>query len=264
MTRCLIGCLITLTLGLLVAPLGAADDERAGPSMVRRDWRGLGRDTAFFVGYEALAAGVGYLLPERVTQWTAEQRRISLQHWWENVRDPKWDPDRWYFNYLGHPYFGAIVYIRARERGVGVWGGLGYATVISGLYEYGIEALFERPSYQDLLVTPVGGLLLGALLFEPMREHIRRKAALLWYDQVALALTDPLGVSNRLLAQIGGRQTEIWVQWYVPALASSALFHEPPARSLTRPPERRRPSPGIGIELVFRGGKPPARHVWAP
>src|SRR5687768_13517557 len=71
MTRGLIGLLITLA--LLVAPLGAeapppgkispmgsrtpesgvADDELAGPSTVRRDWRGLGRDTAFFVGYEA-------------------------------------------------------------------------------------------------------------------------------------------------------------------------------------------------------------------
>jgi hypothetical protein len=39
------------------------------------------------------------------------------------------------------------------------------------LYEFGIEALFERPSYQDLIVTPVGGLLLGALLFEPIRIH---------------------------------------------------------------------------------------------
>jgi hypothetical protein len=285
MTRWLLRFIIALTLGVLVAPLGAAapppgelsrvgsltpeasvaDDALAGPSPVRRDWRGLGRDTAFFVGYEALAAGVGYLLPERVTQWTAAQRRISLQHWWEHVRDPKWDLDRWYFNYLGHPYFGAIVYIRARERQLGAWGGLGYAAVLSGVYEYGLEALFERPSYQDLLVTPVGGLLLGALLFEPLREHIRRKAALHWYDHVALALTDPLEVSNRLMARVGGQQTELRVQWYVPALASSAPLHEPTARSLTRPQERRRQWPGIGIEFIFfQGEKPSARRVWSP
>ena len=42
MTRCLIGLLITLALGLLVA-LG-------GPSTIMRVWRGLGRDTAFFGG----------------------------------------------------------------------------------------------------------------------------------------------------------------------------------------------------------------------
>jgi hypothetical protein len=274
MTRCPIGFLITLALGLLVAPLGAealppgkisrvgsltpeagvADDELATPGAVLRDWRGLGRDTAFFVGYEAVAAGVAYLLPERVTQWTAEQRRISLQHWWANVRDPKWDPDRWYFNYLGHPYFGAIVYIRARERGFGALGGFGYAAMLSGIYEYGIEALFERPSYQDLFVTPVGGLLLGALLFEPIREHIRRKEALHWYDHATLALTDPLGVSNRLMERVSGRQTEIWVQLYAPALASSAPFHEATARWLDRPQERLRPSHGIGIALVFTGG----------
>ncbi|MDQ3831240.1 MAG: DUF3943 domain-containing protein [Candidatus Tectomicrobia bacterium] len=136
--------------------------------------------------------------------------------------------------------------------------------MLSGLYEYGIEALFERPSYQDLFVTPVGGLLLGALLFEPIREHIRQKAALHWYDHVTLALTDPLGVSNRLMERFGGRPTEIRVQWYVPALASSALFHEPTARSLTRPQERRHQSHGIGIEVVFAGGKPSARRVWSP
>jgi Domain of unknown function (DUF3943) len=237
-------------------------DGSAVPNAVLRDWRGLGRDTASFVGYEAVAAGVGYLLPEHVTQWTATQRRISLQRWWENVRNPKWDPDRWYFNYLGHPYFGAITYIRARERRFGVLGGFGYAALISGLYEYGIEALFERPSYQDLFVTPVGGLLLGALLFDPVREHIRRKAARRWYDHVALALTDPLEVSNRLVERLGGRQTEIRVQWYVPALASSVPSNEPTARSLNRPQEQHRQSPGIGIEFVFAGRKRSTQLPW--
>jgi hypothetical protein len=284
MTRRGIGLLISLTLGLLVGPLGAAApppgmifragdltpeadvaaDERAGPRTVMHDWRGLGRDTAFFVGYEAVAAGVGYLLPERVTQWTAEQRRISLPRWWANVRDPQWDNDRWLFNYLGHPYFGAIVYIRARERRFGPLGGFGYAALLSGVYEYGIEALFERPSYQDLLVTPVGGVLLGALLFEPVRAHIRRKAARHWYDHVALALTDPLGVSNRLVERLGGPQAEIRVRLYVPTLASSAPFHEPTARSFDRPPERRRPPHGIGIAFAFAGGKPSAHRLWSP
>jgi hypothetical protein len=228
-----------------------ANDGHAASNALGRDWRGLGRDTAFFVGYEAVAAGVAYLLPEHVTHWTAEQRRISLQRWWENVQNPKWDPDRWYFNYLGHPYFGAITYIRARERGFGALGGFGYAAVLSGIYEYGIEALFERPSYQDLFVTPVGGLLLGALLFEPIREHIRRKAAWHWYDHVALALTDPLGVSNRLIDRSGGLQTEVRVQWHVPALAASAPFTEPTTGSLDRPQKQYSRFYGIGIAFVF-------------
>jgi Domain of unknown function (DUF3943) len=97
------------------------------------------------------------VLPEDVPKWTVEQRRTSLQRWWENVRHPVWDDDHWYVNYLGHPYFGAIAYIRAGERRFGAFGGFWYAALLSGLYEFGIEALFERPSYQDLIVTPVGG-----------------------------------------------------------------------------------------------------------
>jgi Domain of unknown function (DUF3943) len=284
MTRCLIGLVITLALGLLGAPLGAeaprpgtisrvgdlapaagvAGDEQAGPSTVRRDWRGLGRDTAFFVGYEAVATGIMGLLPGSVTQWTAEQRRPSLQHWWEHVRHSQWDIDHWYINYLGHPYVGAIAYIRARERGFGVWGGFGYAALLSGFYEYGIEAPFERPSYQDLIATPVGGLLLGALLFDPIREHIRRKAELNWYDHVTLALTDPLGVSNSLIERFWRPQTEIRVQVHFPALVSYTPFNEPTARSLTRPQELRRQSHGIGIEFVFEGGKPSAGRFRSP
>ncbi len=231
------------------------DDGSAAPSVVVRDWRGLGRDTAFFVGYEAVAAGVLYVLPEDVTKWSPEQRRTSLQRWWENVRHPMWDDDHWYVNYLGHPYFGAIAYIRARERRFGAFGGFWYAALLSGLYEFGIEALFERPSYQDLIVTPVGGLLLGALLFEPIRERILRKPELRWYDHIPLALTDPLGVSNSIFERLWGIQTDIRVQLHLPTSAPYAHFNEPTARSLNRPQEQHRQSPGIGIEFVFEGRK---------
>jgi Domain of unknown function (DUF3943) len=119
--------------------------------------RELGRDTVFFSGYQGVVAGILYLLPEDVTKWTAEQRKTSMRRWWENVQHPTWDEDNWYVNYLGHPYFGAIAYIRARERRFGAFGGFWYAALLSGLYEFGIEALFERPSYQDLIVTPTAG-----------------------------------------------------------------------------------------------------------
>jgi Domain of unknown function (DUF3943) len=230
-----------------------AQDEGVAPSEVVRDWRGLGRDTAFFLGYQAIGAGIWFLTPESVSQWTAEQRRTSLQKWWENVRHPQWDPDTWYVNYLGHPYFGAIGYIRARERHFGAFGGFWYAALLSGLYEFGIEAMFERPSYQDLIVTPVGGLLVGALLFEPIREYILRKPELRWYDHIPLALTDPLGVSNSIFERLLGIQTDIRVQLRLPTSTPHMRFDEPTARSLNRPLEQHRQAPGIGIEFVFGG-----------
>ena len=241
---------------------GVAEDESAAPSAVVRDWRGLGRDTAFFLGYQVVGAGVWFLTPESVSQWTAEQRKTSLQQWWENVRHPQWDPDTWYVNYLGHPYFGAIGYIRARERRFGAFGGFWYAALLSGLYEFGIEAMFERPSYQDLIVTPVGGLLLGALLFEPIRERILRKPELRWYDHIPLALTDPLGVSNSIFERLWGIQTDIRVQLRLPTTAPYMPFNEPTARFLNRPLEQHRQSPGIGIEFVFGGRKRLAQPPW--
>jgi Domain of unknown function (DUF3943) len=231
------------------------DDADTSLSPVARDWRGLGRDTALFLGYQVVGAGIWFLTPESVSQWTAEQRKTSLQQWWENVRHPQWDPDTWYVNYLGHPYFGAIGYIRARERRFGAFGGFWYAALISGLYEFGIEALFERPSYQDLIVTPVGGLLLGALVFEPIREHIQGKPELYWYDHLTLTLTDPLGAANNLFERLWGIETDMRVQFHFPTPAPFAPFDELTARSLNRPQAQHLHSPGIGIEFVYEGRK---------
>jgi hypothetical protein len=131
-----------------------SDDGNTALSPLRRDWRGRGRDTAFFRGYQGVVAGVLYLLPESVTKWTPEQRKTSMRRWWETVQHPQWDKDNWYVNYLGHLYFIAIAYIRARQRRFGTFGSFWYAAALSRLDEFGIEALFEQPSYQDLIVTP--------------------------------------------------------------------------------------------------------------
>jgi hypothetical protein len=78
-------------------------------------------------------------------------------------------------NYIGHPYFGATYYTRARERGFDRIDSFLYSAVASTIYEFGVEAIFERPSYQDLIVTPIGGALLGGFVFEPFRNWIRRR-----------------------------------------------------------------------------------------
>jgi hypothetical protein len=228
-----------------------ADDGNAAPSALGPDWRGLGRDTTFFLGYQGVVAGILYLLPEDVTKWTAEQRKTSIHRWWENVQHPTWDEDNWYVNYLGHPYFGAIAYIRARERRFGAFGGFWYAALLSGLYEFGIEALFERPSYQDLIVTPIAGTLLGALLFEPIREHIQGKPERQWYDHLTLAVTDPLGTANSMLESLLGIRTEVGVHIHGLAPALPAPFSEPTAGSLDRPQKQYYQFYGISIAFEF-------------
>jgi hypothetical protein len=86
-----------------------------------------------------------------------------------------------------------------------------YSAMMSTLYEFGIEAVWERPSYQDLIVTPIGGALIGALIFEPIRNVIKAKAELKWYDHVLLIGSDPLGAASYVIERLIGIKSEIRV-----------------------------------------------------
>jgi len=203
----------------------AGQKERSEP---RRDWKGITRDTAFYLGYQVAFAGFLWLLPESVTSWTKDQKKATLKKWNDNAGNPVWDEDKWWINYLAHPYFGATYYVRARERGFGEFGSFCYSALLSTLYEFGIEAFFEPPSYQDLIVTPVGGILVGKYIFEPLRENIKAKARLAWYDHAALILTDPLGALNSVFERALGIQSDIRIQ-----------FHSPPRKHRAVPPADR-------------------------
>lgn len=221
---------------------------RYEPSKPQRDWRGIGRDTAFYMGYQVVFAGVLYFLPESVTSWTKDQKKATLSKWKENVQNPVWDKDKWWINYLGHPYFGATFYIRARERGFEELGSFGYSALLSALYEFGIEAFFEPPSYQDLIVTPVGGILIGKYIFEPIRENIKAKAQRKWYDHAGLFLTDPLGAVNSVFERALGIQSDIRVQFHSSPREQMAVA--PPAGSFPEWKEVRFSGPdGVSIQL---------------
>jgi hypothetical protein len=226
----------------------AGPKERSEP---QRDWRGIGRDTAFFMGYQVVFAGFLYLLPESVTSWTDDQKKATVHKWSENVQNPVWDEDSWWINYIFHPYFGATYYIRARERNFGEFGSFGYSALLSALYEFGIEAFFEPPSYQDLIVTPVGGYLVGKFVFEPVRENIKAKTQLAWYDHAVLILTDPLGAVNRVVERALGIQSDIRVQFHSPNRKYTAAV--PPAGTSPDWQEARFTRPdGLGIQLQVK------------
>ena len=147
---------------------GVDEPKKAGP-----DWPGIGRDTAFFFAYQAISVGILYVLPGDFNRWA--NKDLSFEHWWDNVRNPVWDTDPWATNYISHPYWGAAYYIRARERGFDKWASFGYSAFLSTLYEFGAEAFFEPPSGQDLMATPILGSLLGAFVFEPIRDWVKAK-----------------------------------------------------------------------------------------
>jgi hypothetical protein len=161
------------------------------------------------LGYQFGAIAILYAMPEDVTGWTPEQKQgYDLSIWWDNTSHPQPDTDDFYINYILHPYWGAAYFVRARERGFNEWQAFGYSALLSSLYEFGVEALFENPSTQDLWVTPVVGSMLG-MYFVHLRGDIRDRDAERGYrslgDKWLWVLTDPLGSLNR--------QFDKWFNW---------------------------------------------------
>jgi hypothetical protein len=169
------------------------------------DWSGLTRDTLYLIGYEVALIGIIYILPEAVTGWSDENKdSYDFDRWTKNVRKIVWDEDKWYVNYLFHPYWGSIYYTRARERGLEKFDSFLYSALSSTFFEFVVETLFEPVSIQDLIATPVLGTFLG-MSFEQLRKGIKTKGAQQkWYDKVVLVLTDPLGTLSKYTDRLLG------------------------------------------------------------
>lgn len=188
----------------------AADNFAMSSTATERDWEGLKHDTAYFLGYQFVIIGLLYIMPENISSWSEEEKeKYSFGKWKNNISGPVKDEDDHFINYVLHPYWGAAYYVRARERGYPAWNAFGYSVVLSTLYEYGAEALFEPVSAQDLIVTPVAGSLLGRFVFEEVRGRIKRRPLPLSFsDRFLLVVTDPLGAASVLAEELLGRNAE--------------------------------------------------------
>ncbi|MDH4273449.1 MAG: DUF3943 domain-containing protein [Gammaproteobacteria bacterium] len=165
----------------------------------KQDWAGLTRDTGVFMATQFLAIGALYAMPVEVSGWTREDKEQPIyKRWKEHTQQIVWDKDAWYINYMLHPYWGGTYYIRAHERGFGEVGSFWFAMLLSSLFEYGGEALFEPASLQDVLVTPIMGIMVGRW-FEEIRAPILLKHDRDNYEQWVLWLTDPIGIASRWL-----------------------------------------------------------------
>lgn len=178
-----------------------------------RDKAGLRRDTYYFLGYQLAVIAVLYVMPESVSGWSEEQKdERRLRIWWDNISNPEWDTDDLFINYVLHPYWGATYFVRARERGYSNRQSLYYSAILSTLYEFGVEAIFENPSIQDFFVTPIAGYYLGKYFMqvrEDIRDKVRATGMLSTRDKWILALTDPLGSMNRYIDHKLGKQAQL-------------------------------------------------------
>ena len=177
------------------------------------DKSGLVRDSKLFLLYQVAIVGVIYLMPESISKWSEDDKNGNVfDKWEENVNNLRKDKDDWAINFIGHPYFGAVYYVRARHRGYDRESSFWYSAIMSTIYEYGIEAVFEPVSIQDLIFTPIGGAVMGEY-FMAARENIKRDIATKGYtstsDKVKLFFTDPLGsINDKVNRMFGHKETD--------------------------------------------------------
>ena len=193
-----------------------------------------------------------FALPESVSKWDRSQMKPDMlaDNWAQNNRDgPVWDKDEWEINYIGHPYFGAVYYVVARNEGLSPLESFGYSFLMSTfLWEMGIEALAEIPSKQDLFITPVIGSVIGEA-FYIWEQRILANQGELWGSyaagNAALILLNPAGVLSRRINQ--RLDNPRWIQE-----ARSYWVTQATATSLSGQQQQLNDPGWIGLEMVLR------------
>lgn len=194
-----------------------ADTHKTSPWFITSedaDGQRLWSQTKLLFGVGLVTVGVLYCMPESVTNWDRDDGIDDLpDRWWKNVsRRPVWDKDDWAINYIGHTYCGGVYYMMARKSGYNQWDSFVYTTLMSTFFwEYGIESFAERPSIQDLVVTPLGGWLYGEWAYrceQRIEENDNRVLGSKTIGGVSLFLLDPIDHLGQGVNRLFGRE---WV-----------------------------------------------------
>lgn len=164
------------------------------------DWPKLWVNTSVLAGAYIGTLVVLECLPEDATSWNrAElQKTPPFTRWYQNVfkKGPEWDHDNPIFNFVLHPYAGAAYFMAARDAGFNFYRSLLYSAIISTVgWEFGIEAFMERPSIQDIFITPLVGSVIGELFYKLKRvivSHDYTLAGSRFLGNVVVFLIDPV------------------------------------------------------------------------
>ncbi len=156
--------------------------------------------------------GLIYALPEEISKWDKSKGFSGMiDNYSENIKaGPVVDKDDWAVNYIGHPLSGAAYYTLVRHQGYSAMESFGYSVVMSTFFwEYGIEAIAEIPSIQDLIITPIIGSLIGEGFFRLKHRITENGGTLLGSKKFANFMTvvmNPAGaLSNKINKAMGTR-----------------------------------------------------------
>ncbi|MES2003753.1 MAG: DUF3943 domain-containing protein [Bacteroidota bacterium] len=129
----------------------------------------------------------------------ADYARVGFQSWGDNLRNGmEWDTDRFGVNFIGHPYTGSMYFNTARSNGYNYFQSFGYAASGSLMWEFFGEN--TKPSYNDLIVTPVSGAFLGEILYRLSSNILddRTRGAERVFREMLAGIVNPIRGLNRL------------------------------------------------------------------
>lgn len=118
-------------------------------------------------------------------------KAVSLQKYRRTFTlPPVWDSDHWSWNYEVHPVMGSFSYLAYRNRQAHWLEAFAGAALNSAIYEYIIAGGTQQPSYNDLIVTPILGSLLGEGIYQLKKKMLRDHDMKLW-EKIVITVTDP-------------------------------------------------------------------------
>lgn len=125
---------------------------------------------------------------------------ISINSIKKNFTDGfAWDHDGFLINQFTHPYHGSAYFNSARTNGLSFWESAPYTLFGSLTWEYFME--IDNPSYNDIVNTPVSGIILGEisyrvsdLLLDESKVGFER-----FLRELSATVIDPIRGFNRLV-----------------------------------------------------------------
>lgn len=158
-------------------------------------WKKVGRGELLIGGVEVIGITTLILLPKEITGWSDDWTLDAWRNLKRSFRSlPVWDKDDWPLNYIGHPVAGSYYYNSLRSQHASVFQSFLFATAQSFIWEYIIEATAEKPSAQDLIITPIAGAILGEST-HLLTMNMRRNGFNL-FEKIFVLIFNPLFVIN--------------------------------------------------------------------
>ena len=138
----------------------------------------------------------------------ADYARIGIKSWNANLSQGwEWDTDRFGVNFIGHPYSGTLSYNAGRSNGYNYYQSFCFAFGGSLMWEYFGEN--TRPSYNDIIYTPINGTFIGEILYRLSSNVLddRTRGGERVFREIGAALIDPMRGFNRLIQGKSFRRT---------------------------------------------------------